>query len=767
MLKYNFPTEDSALVSSTHGRCRREKRGITKSELQSAKQYGMKEDGHSGRVKYTYGGIVFIYDPRTKKEVTSYRSQDISSDSSGTKCTKPITLEKAVCDLKHVGSCNFNVKKVTTAKEEWTSHSVIVVDMSGSMRRDDVNGARCRSDGVWLSLARDLIKAPLDNGTRAATDFISVVLMSGEAKCVIRCQPTDWVLYNKFIDMREWSMERPEGPGNYMPALKMADSLLMLNTCGSCSLSLLFFSDGRPSDLGDFAGTMGAIAAKFGRRLACTCIGMADQDEDFSTLQAMVRKAKSLGAIASFRKPSLDVDSLSDIVTSVASTLTSARTEIRELGGKQARTVRVDVTREEHGAPDDEFLTSDWQTYEVLGFWSWCNKRNNFAKVFDWKCECCRADCRLSRDDMICPDCQAVCYCSEVCRQAISSDHKAKCEALASDLHKGMIVHKEIHSFKVAIRQTIFGEGAERMVHKLRYLNEQAESPGHFTGPLMVAKESRFIEEEARYDRSKRRPATLEYHRSFMMTQGIASEMAARFNAALEELKQSVGPGHPEFPRISFLEPMVVKVRDGKLGEYGILIEPMLEVARYEKFNNNMGYVKGQSKVDSLGISLGCLGLGERANRIVGKPLGGIEEVEEDEDEDEDDEDAYEDDEDDCTKDLVDKQQKLPCNLDLASGTFLWNDSDVPHAFSHFTYVRTTGKLMVVDLQGVFEQLPDGSKCFQLTDPVVHKKKSRKLKKWNFGRTNLGRRGMVAFFATHKCTDLCRMLGLRGGIDLR
>ena len=30
------------------------------------------------------------------------------------------------------------------------------------MRRDDINGARCRSDGVWIALARDFIKRQLE-----------------------------------------------------------------------------------------------------------------------------------------------------------------------------------------------------------------------------------------------------------------------------------------------------------------------------------------------------------------------------------------------------------------------------------------------------------------------------------------------------------------------------------------------------------------------------------------------------------------------------
>ena len=44
---------------------------------------------------------------------------------------------------------------LNSTPQRWTSHSVLVVDMSGSMRRDDVNGGRCRSDGVWIALASD------------------------------------------------------------------------------------------------------------------------------------------------------------------------------------------------------------------------------------------------------------------------------------------------------------------------------------------------------------------------------------------------------------------------------------------------------------------------------------------------------------------------------------------------------------------------------------------------------------------------------------
>lgn len=343
----NRSTALSSLLSGTHGRERREERNIQKIDLQRARRYGMKEAGHNGRHKYTYGGIVFIYDPLRNREVTTFAAPDISLATSGTKVAQPVMLEKnsqhecQEAKLQHLAK----QAEMEAKLAEWTSHSVLVIDMSGSMRRDDVNGARCRSDGVWMALARDYVKRELDKKTRSCTDLVSVVVMSDQAQVVICAEPTDWVLYNKLVDLREWSNIRPRGPGNYLPALDLAERLLLRNTEGSCALSLLFFSDGRPSDRGDFAGRMGKIASRFGRRLSITCIGMAEEGEDFSTLHQMVDEAKAYGAIASFGKPSLDADALSNIITSLASSLTTSKTEMTELATGRSKTVRMDVRR--------------------------------------------------------------------------------------------------------------------------------------------------------------------------------------------------------------------------------------------------------------------------------------------------------------------------------------------------------------------------------------------------------------------------------------
>lgn len=85
--------------------------------------------------------------------------------------------------------------------------------------------------------------------------------------------------------------------------------------------------------------------------------------------------------------------------------------------------------------------------------------------------------------------------------------------------------------------------------------------------------------------------------------------------------------------------------------------------------------------------------------------------------------------------------------------------SDYLQAFTHFTYLFTNKKVMVCDLQGVFndDMVPP---TFELTDPAIHYRSSRR--EMVFGRTDKGRKGMDLFFHTHKCTPICKSLQLSG-----
>ena len=73
-------------------------------------------------------------------------------------------------------------------------------------------------------------------------------------------------------------------------------------------------------------------------------------------------------------------------------------------------------------------------------------------------------------------------------------------------------------------------------------------------------------------------------------------------------------------------------------------------------------------------------------------------------------------------------------------------------AFSHWTYKRTNGIMIVVDLQGI--DIGD-NETYLLTDPCIHLTNLMR-----FGKTNLGKPGMKRFFQTHVCNAICHALRL-------
>jgi hypothetical protein len=112
------------ILSSEHGRLRREQRDIDKRDLQKALKHGTRERAWGQRWKVEYDGISFITDPSTRREVTAFPSplpnvptnMDMISESMKTK----LLLEQRP-DLA-------------------TSHTVIVIDNSGSMlsKKNDI-----------------------------------------------------------------------------------------------------------------------------------------------------------------------------------------------------------------------------------------------------------------------------------------------------------------------------------------------------------------------------------------------------------------------------------------------------------------------------------------------------------------------------------------------------------------------------------------------------------------------------------------------------
>jgi hypothetical protein len=78
--------------------------------------------------------------------------------------------------------------------------------------------------------------------------------------------------------------------------------------------------------------------------------------------------------------------------------------------------------------------------------------------------------------------------------------------------------------------------------------------------------------------------------------------------------------------------------------------------------------------------------------------------------------------------------------------------------FSHFTYCYSRGLVMVTDVQGAVQ-----GDTYLLTDPAIHTPNPDKDLP---DRTNLGPKGIAAFFATHACNEFCRRLSLKLSADL-
>ena len=276
----------------------------------------------------------------------------------------------------------------------------------------------------------------------------------------------------------------------------------------------------------------------------------------------------------------------------------------------------------------------------------------------------------------------------------------------------------------------------------------------------------------------------------FVRTQALAAKFAHLYNRELNQLASKV-TGHNlvlmrSFPRIRFLQPLVFELNDDvELKNYNVLVEPMIE-GDYKKYNDNFGAIPKIQETESDHGGLDA----STVNFLLGKKdvdeekktnfdMGGLGAILEEGSEDDDDEQSDE------------GEPYLPTGPDakvvgdedeffdsffldgeLETRRFLPSkgipDKEFPNAFSHFSYVRSGGRLMVVDLQGCLERKPDGATEFVFTDPAVHKRrKDKRLRHLKFGRTDRGKKGIDAFFASHVCGDACRLLGVRPKIPRR
>ncbi|VEU40426.1 unnamed protein product [Pseudo-nitzschia multistriata] len=679
-----------SILSSEHGRLRRDQRDIRKRDLQKAVKYGTKEKAkYMNRWKYVYDGIVFITDQSSSREVTCY----------------PSPLSKAPVDDNEYTE-HLKAKKIISRKPDLcTSHTVLVVDNSGSMMVHDIPLHRDRQTAAFSTMALEYIAEQLFNGTANNKDVVSLVEFSNEAKIVFEREPTSWVLYNKLLSRRDTSgynsrqsallRDIIHSDSNYLPALDEAEKLLGLDNHEDCALSMFFISDGQPTDalrpgllpvaarrlINDKCAK---IATRFDYQLNVSFVGFGGSSKDFSTLKSMADAAnEAVGTkVAEFVYCNKIANAIGDAISSLAESTTLTRTCLLNGERRTKKNTRTDIKPEE---------SNEWVRFRILEHYVYDPSKNQFVAFGGLPLGALRAE----------------------------------------NIEEAKLMHiQQRFPPYISINKGYLGTGAERVAYRCHLSDEEKRKK---LAP-MIAKET------LRVDRIEEH---IEFHKTFCETQSLAAHLAVEFNKRLQGLPNY---SSENTPNVSFLKCSVLVLEDPEWqnGKRGVLVEKQLDTNKFEwrKWNNNVGAVDGKIFHRPMDVDRE---LAKLENPDTGKSLGDmmiIEEGSEEEDSDDDD--------DDYDEGCGYCAENNDTNAEL-------KPSDYLQAFSHFTYLFTNRKVLVCDLQGVYntEMKPP---TFELSDPAIHYRsnKGRAI----FGRTDKGQKGIQLFFNSHKCTGICKIMQL-------
>lgn len=327
--------------------------------------------------------------------------------------------------------------------------------------------------------------------------------MNDFANTPVRYEPLTWVLYNKLVAFRDWETLKPQGNGYYIPALEKAEQVLSYND--KCSLSLFFCSDGIPSDSrncrNDIIRGVQKIASKFRRQLVVSCVGMAsEQTTGFEILKRMASEAEGYGCQSTFHNPQMNTEALTSIISTMSA---SMATSVAELSRNDGRVVRSDIAREHRNSPDDNAVGPDWRHFRANGkaalrtvaVYAWKEDAQDFASIIDHRCLGCSVSVADSMTFAVHPSKGSMCTgCSACyfCPKCLRSRHTLHdCDDMLQRRRQGFLLRRPLPSLDVAWKKQAFGEGAERLAFKFRFVGKDGKT---FIGPKMVAKESRFVE---------------------------------------------------------------------------------------------------------------------------------------------------------------------------------------------------------------------------------------------------------------------------------
>lgn len=700
------PTSTIEFMSGLHGRQRRRERDLSKRDLQAAVKYGIQERGHSGRWKYTFADVVYVTDWTSTQEVTSY--------------SLPLPLEKIHIHSMELNKINEQTRRIRTGGAKITSHTVLVVDQSGSMKKADVPGHRTRSQAVFYNIANEVVAAPLLANFVSYTDVVTLIEMreTAEVNVLINKEPMTWQLFNKFVDL---SNDRfcSSGHGNYLPAINEASRVLQdtVSTSGdNVALFLLFLSDGRPSDyftlgigVSDQLQLIRLSMSKLCTRVRSVAknftfgaFGFAKEiGHEFEVLKLMKAEAAKFD-ITSIFEQGLDSTVLRKALHMMSKSLTSTITKMSSL-------ISLETPK-------------------------------SFARPRPGHVQPCKSEDKGTADIASQRNIKHKCYVyiqdrdkQQVRRFNLASKEARKAQTDEDGFEAVPLIFRARGARGIAFSKRYLGRGAEREAR----LMTEIDGFGYPLGRPLVAKFDIHDSE-----------GQLQFHKIFARTQKQASRLARKFNAVLDR------KGIPKrYARIQFLECTFYTTYTPREGEYGLLCEDYLPAERWKKWTDNRGGIHNVAKRDEathVASKTSCL---EKAFKVASTPL--IKQlIEEDEESESDDEDLLEDvlfpDGSSSSKvKATTVRQVLTVDDRRQIGRIL--DEDILLAFSHWTHTYTKRECLVCDLQGV--QFDGENPVFKLTDPAIHSKKPGR-----YGSTDHGRKGQNLFFKTHICNSVCKLL---------
>ena len=518
---------------------------VQRQDLRSAVNKGHKEPANpspSGeqRWRYTWHGVVYVTDITSQHEITSWRD-----------------------DGKDI------VPPPPPRPDAYGVHVVMIVDHSGSMRKDDVEGFDTRLEAVYDCLLRDLVEPQLSLGfyEEDGNAVASLIKFDSDASILLERVPFDAALLGKLKHLRS---RRAGKHGNYMSGLARAIELLERSR-KDARLLVIFLSDGAPSDHVSTCCRHGvhvwqeeptgsvndsgkpvtqlpedctnksrapqspcrqyvqdeirkvckkrvkAFGTMFGvDRVKFAAIGFGTAGANFRLLESMAQELPK----GSFHQLGLRAGALRTVFSSLSSSLTTLRTEA---AGSRPMTLRNISVRPEN---DNNFRTSSrvngdgW--YKAL-----------FGQKYVYSAE----------SDML----------------------------VTVPLENGATV--------VAFRKVPFASGAERFAFRGSEVAVPDEGDACRVGSWLVTKQSKY--EELLFD--------LEFHKTFCRLHCQADSVAKVFTASVIAASPQLSSAFAA----RYVQCVVYKLmlNEQKLH---VLAEPELE-GKYIKYNNNAGGIRAAS----------------------------------------------------------------------------------------------------------------------------------------------------------------------------